>query len=77
MATVKDMGCKELKLIASTRARDGDFEDPEIAEEVATIAGRYGYKRRSEVKSKDTLKTLERATPILRPCFHPALDPYF
>ena len=41
---------QELKPIASTRARDGNFEDPEIAEEVASITGRSNHKRRGETR---------------------------
>ncbi|WZZ59393.1 hypothetical protein YC2023_059500 [Brassica napus] len=70
------MGCEELKPIASTRAPDGDFEDPEIAERLRRSRTAH-YKKRSMHKKGDTLKTLETATPILRPCFYPVLDLFF
>ncbi|KAF3528905.1 hypothetical protein DY000_02039983 [Brassica cretica] len=37
---------------------------------VAKNTGAAHYKKRSMHKKEDTLKSLERATPILRPCFH-------
>ena len=41
---------------------------------VVNITREACYKRRSTRKEEDTLKTLERATPTLRPCFHQSLD---
>ncbi|KAF2582502.1 hypothetical protein F2Q68_00005052 [Brassica cretica] len=41
---------------------------------VAEIAESIYYKERSRDTKRDTLKTLERATPLHRPCFHLALS---
>ncbi|KAF2604334.1 hypothetical protein F2Q70_00026436 [Brassica cretica] len=68
------MGCEELKPIASMRAPDGGFEDPEIAEQLRRSRDQPVIRRDRCIREEDTLKTLERATPILRPCFHPSLD---
>ena len=44
---------------------------------VASTARAACYKVRGTDSKNDTLKTLERATPTFRPCFHQPLDLFF
>ena len=47
-----------------------NFDEAGDRRTVAKITGAARYKKRSMHKKENTLKTLERATPTLRPCFH-------
>ena len=47
---------------------------PEDRGTITRISDSIHYKRRSTLMKNDMLKTLERATPIHRSCFHLALD---
>ncbi|KAF3509806.1 hypothetical protein F2Q69_00009816 [Brassica cretica] len=71
------MDRKELKPIASNRARERRHRSPEDRETrdedrraVTKVTRSTYYKGRRMDMKKDTLKTLERATQLHRPCSH-------
>ncbi|WZZ54165.1 hypothetical protein YC2023_054272 [Brassica napus] len=57
------MGRKELKPIANTRAPDGDFEDPEIAEQLRRSRNGCEHHGAACYKKRSTHKENTRGKP--------------